>query len=76
MTPEPSHWYCPLYQNEISAGRCLDINYERIGLISRRMFEEVTDATGLSAPVISKTCIHCPNQPLEEENHISDPPVG
>jgi hypothetical protein len=71
MTSEASHWYCPLYRNEISAGRCLDINYERVGLLNGRMFEQVTEATGIKEPEISNTCINCPNQPLKEENPTS-----
>jgi hypothetical protein len=66
MTSKTS-WYCPLYKNEISAGRCLDINYERIGLIHCGMFDEVTQATGIQETQIGITCINCPNQPLRHE---------
>ena len=71
MTIDDS-WYCPLYKNQVSAGRCLDINYERIGLFCGHMFDEVTEATGIKRSEISETCLKCPNQPLREENAKSD----
>ena len=55
-----------LSKNEIPAGRCLDINYERLGLLHGGMFEEVTRDTGIKESEISKMCVVCPNQPLKE----------
>jgi hypothetical protein len=69
MTRKTS-WYCPLYKNEISAGRCLDINHERIGLVHCGMYNEVMDNTGLQATQITVTCINCPNQPLIEDTPL------
>jgi len=72
-----SHWYCPLFQNEISAGRCLDINYERVGLLNANMFDEVNQATGKTKPEIICTCLSCPNQPVESERKAAEwPGVG
>jgi hypothetical protein len=62
-----SSWYCPLYKHDIAAGRCLDINNERMRFFQTGMYQEVTEETGIQEPEITATCINCPNQPLKEE---------
>jgi hypothetical protein len=67
MNPNSS-WFCPLYQNEISAGRCLDINLERLGFFKNDALHEVMEATGKSELEVSATCETCPNQPLRGQD--------
>jgi hypothetical protein len=59
-------WFCPLYQNEISEGRCLDINLQRLGFFKHDALHEAMQALGKTQLEISKTCEVCPNQPLRD----------
>ncbi len=59
-------WFCPLYQAAIAEGKCLDINYERLGYLAGGCLDEVTRLTGKKEPEISRTCESCPNLPFEE----------
>lgn len=59
-------WFCALYQANIAEGKCLDINYERLGYMSSGCLNEVTKLTGKREPEISRTCEACPNLPFNE----------
>ena len=60
----PSKYLCPLYGRDIALGKCLDINYERLGYLSDDCLDEITRFTGIREPDITKTCEACPNQPF------------
>jgi len=61
-----SEWFCPLYGRSIAEGRCLDINYERLGYLAGGCLDEVTRLTGKREPEISRTCKCCPNMPFKD----------
>jgi hypothetical protein len=65
MSNELNSWYCPLYQNEISAGRCVEINLERLHFLNGTALQDLAGSTGKREPEVSSTCEHCPNMPLE-----------
>jgi len=60
------YWYCPLYKRDIAEGKCLDINYERLGFMDAGCIREVARVTGKTTPEIDETCKACPNFPLKE----------
>lgn len=60
-------WYCPLFHKQIAEGKCLDINFERLGYMSIGALCEVTRLTGAREPEISTTCESCPNVPLRDD---------
>lgn len=64
---ESSEWFCPLYGRNIAEGRCLDINYERLGHMTAGCLAEITRLTGKREPEISRTCESCPNLPDIED---------
>jgi hypothetical protein len=67
MTPTcVKEWYCPLYQKNIAEGKCLDINYERLGYMDCGCLLEVTQLTGKTKDEINRTCQSCPNLPIKE----------
>jgi len=59
-------WYCPLYKRNIAEGKCLDINYERLGYMNCGCLLEVTRLTGKTKAEIDLTCEACPNLPIKE----------
>lgn len=59
-------WYCPYYKRDIAEGKCLDINYERLGYMDAGCLREVTQLTGKTKTEIDETCETCPNFPFEE----------
>jgi hypothetical protein len=59
-------WYCPLYKRSIAEGKCLDINFERLGYMNCGCLHEVTKLTGKTKAEIDRTCIECPNLPIKE----------
>jgi len=70
-------WFCPLYRADIAEGKCLDINYERLGYLDGGCLAEVTRLTGKREPDISKTCELCPNPPFDDlEGTVSFPRQG
>lgn len=62
-----SIYFCPLYGRELAQGKCLDINYERLGYLSDGCLDEVTAVTGKKEPEISMTCQACPNLPFGDD---------
>jgi hypothetical protein len=64
---ENTEWFCPLYEKDIAEGKCLDINYERLGYMTSGCLAEVTRLTGKREPEISRTCESCPNLPITGE---------
>jgi hypothetical protein len=62
-------WYCPLLNAMIEEGRCLDINYQRVGLFTPDALAEAMAATGLTVEGVSAICTACPNQPLAPEDY-------
>jgi hypothetical protein len=58
-------WFCLLYGKDIAEGKCLDINYERLGYLNDGCLGEVERVTGLREPKISGTCVICPNLPAD-----------
>ncbi len=62
-----SKYSCPLYGHDIAEGKCLDINYERLGYLSDGCLDEVTAVTGKKEPEITKTYRTCPNLPFNNE---------
>ena len=61
-----SQWFCPIYDKDIAEGKCLDINYERLGYLDAGCLDELTRITGKKEPEISKTCESCPNLPFKD----------
>jgi hypothetical protein len=59
-------WYCPLYKKNISEGKCLDINYERLEYMDSGCLLEATKLTGKTKEQIDRTCEVCPNLPIKE----------
>jgi hypothetical protein len=59
-----SKYFCPLFGRDIAEGKCLDINYERLGYLSDGCLDEVTSTTGKKEPEISTVCEACPNLPF------------
>jgi hypothetical protein len=59
-------WYCPLYGMEIAEGKCLDINYERLGYMVGECLDEVVRITGKDESEIANTCKVCPNLPIDD----------
>lgn len=59
-------WFCPFYKRDIAEGQCLDINYERIGLMEAGCIREVARLTGKTKAEIDETCKACPNFPFKE----------
>ena len=68
MTEQPkSSYFCPLYAHDIAEGKCLDINYERLGYLSNGCLYEVTALTGKKEPEITRTCKARPNLPFDDD---------
>ncbi len=61
-----SGWYCPLFEVDIAEGKCLDINYERLGYLAAGCLDEIERVTGKREPDVTKTCESCPNQPFAD----------
>jgi hypothetical protein len=61
-------WFCPLYQSDIAEGKCLDLNYERLGYLSAGCLDELRRQTGKVEPEVSATCERCPNLPVREDD--------
>ena len=59
-----STWFCPLFGKDIAEGKCLDINYERLGYMADGCLDEVKRITGKQEPEVTKTCESCPNLPF------------
>ena len=59
-------WHCPLLGRSISAGMCLDINYQRLGYFDADVLSEVQTETGKSVQEVSAVCEACPNLPLKD----------
>ena len=59
-------WYCPFYKRDIAEGKCLDINYERLGYMEAGCLREVTKLTGKTKAEIDETCEACPNFPFKD----------
>jgi hypothetical protein len=59
-----SNYFCPLFGHDIAEGKCLDINYERLGYLSDGCLDEVTLITGKKEPEITSVCESCPNLPF------------
>lgn len=59
-------WFCPLYGKDVAEGKCLDINYERLGFFYVGVLDEVLKVTGKKEPEVSRTCEACPNLPLKD----------
>jgi hypothetical protein len=57
-------WYCPLYEKDIAEGKCLDINYERLGYMNSGCLAEVDRLTGKNKSDVDRTCESCPNLPV------------
>jgi hypothetical protein len=62
-----SSYFCPLFGRDIAEGKCLDINYERLGYMSAGCLDEVTAFTGKMEPEITRTCEACPNLPFDDD---------
>ncbi|KPK76988.1 MAG: hypothetical protein AMJ79_04785 [Phycisphaerae bacterium SM23_30] len=60
--------FCPLYGREISTGKCLDINYERLGLVQKDNFDDIKKITRRSTAELSDICHKCPNQLFPDDN--------
>ena len=68
MTSKPeSQWFCPLFGKNIAEGKCLDINYERLGYVSGGYLDDVKRTTGKQESEIAETCKACPNLPVSDE---------
>lgn len=59
-------WYCPFYKRDIAEGKCLDINYERLGYMEAGCLREVAKLTGKTKAEIDDTCEACPSFPFKE----------
>ncbi len=57
-------WYCPFLARMIEEGRCLDINYQRLGYVKSDVLAEAQRETQKTVDEISAVCEACPNQPL------------
>ena len=56
---------CPLYYDrEISLGKCMDINYERLNHTKYDDMKDLTKITGKNIEELSEICNKCPNQPF------------
>ena len=58
-----TNWYCPIFCRNIAEGKCLDINYERLGFLADGCLREIFDLTGKKSDEVNKTCEACPNRP-------------
>ena len=63
-------WFCPIYSRDIAEGKCLDINYERIGYMESGCFEEIRKLFGFSAQEIESKCKGCPRLPFNDESEF------
>lgn len=59
-------WYCPFYKRDIAEGKCLDINYERLGFMDDGCIREVARLTRKTKVEINETCEACPNFPFKD----------
>ena len=59
-----TQWQCPLLGRAIAEGRCLDINYQRLGYFQPDVLLEVQSETKKTVEEVSHICESCPNQPL------------
>jgi hypothetical protein len=60
-------WWCPLYEAHIAEGKCLEINYERLGLMSGGHMEEIRKLRGMVPMRVCEVCRSCPNQPIGDD---------
>lgn len=58
-------WDCPLLGRPIEEGRCLDVNYERLGAFSGDAMIEIMQQTRHDLPTLNATCEACTNNPLK-----------
>ncbi len=56
-------WYCPLYKRTIAEGKCLDINFERLGYVRGEYLRELFRLTGKAKEAVDLKCQSCPNCP-------------
>lgn len=59
-----THWLCPIFGKDIAEGKCLDINYERLGLLQDGCLDEIRKVTGMKEDEVNRTCEACPNLPV------------
>ena len=52
-----------MYGRDIAEGKCLDINYERLGYMAGGCLDDVKRITGKQEAEVTKTCEACPNLP-------------
>jgi hypothetical protein len=57
-------WFCPLLGRMIEEGRCLDINYQRLGYFKPDVLDEVRRETRKCVDEVSAVCEQCSHQPL------------
>ena len=63
--------FCPLYERNISTGKCLDINYERLNYVQYDYFKDLVKIRKLTLQELEKICYDCPNQPFPD-NEIGE----
>jgi len=67
VTPRTeSTWFCPLFGKDIAEGKCLDINYERLGYMADGCLDDVKRIMGKQEPEVTKTCESCSNLPVSD----------
>jgi len=62
-----SKYFCPLYGRDIAQGKCLDINYERLGYLLNGCLDEIAAVTSKKEPEVTQTCETCPNLPFGDD---------
>lgn len=68
MQPESQlSWFWPLYNKEIAAGLCYDINLERFHYFNTDSVKSAIIETGKSREQIDFICDNCSNFPLDKE---------
>lgn len=58
---------CPLYEREISTGKCLDINYERLKYTQLDDLKDLRKIGKKKIEELISICRQCPNQPFPND---------
>jgi hypothetical protein len=59
-----SEWYCPLYNDNIAAGYCYDINMELLRAFKVSALQQVARELGKQEQEVAAACDSCPNNPV------------
>lgn len=60
-------YYCLLIKNEISSGKCLDINYELTNIIKEDLMKGIKMTLNMNRDEMETICLCCPYYPLKYE---------